>query len=221
MKKFHFLKTLLKGLFLFIVFVLTVSLFAKPIYAASCALGFNSGNKTVSSKTCAIADLEGIYGGATTTNTAIMTLTSNSLTINSGGTLIAGSFSIGSGNTISILSGGAMSTKQICGLDADGDGYPANTTWTAGCGAGYRALAALTSLVSTDCNDSNASVYANITCWTDADGDGYTVGSGSPYCVTTCPAGTVAAQHLNSLGADDCNDNDPTEWVIGTYGCGQ
>jgi hypothetical protein len=229
MKKFHFLKTFVKVLFLFIFFVLTVSLFAKPTYATSCALGITGGSKPVTSQTCVIADFEGIYGGTTTTNTAVMTLTSNNITLNadagSYGSLIAGSFSIGSGNTISILTSGTnkgkMILNQICGLDADGDGYPANTTWTAGCGTNYRPLAALTSLVSIDCNDNNASVHANRTCWTDADGDGYTVGSGSSYCATSCPGGTDAAQHLNALSADDCDDTNPLKWVIGTYGCGQ
>lgn len=59
-----------------------------------------------------------------------------------------------------------------------------------------------------DCNDSNASVYQNLTGYTDSDNDTYTTGASQQICSgASLPAGYQA-----SANGSDCNDSDNTKW---------
>lgn len=120
----------------------------------------------------------------------------------------------------------------------------------AGCSTNYRPLAALTSITTADCNDNDhggAHVWlSHAQCYPDMDQDTYTVDQNpNTTCLNaaSCNSATAASAstggatvtsysvspqpqlndspHLNALSANDCDDTDPSKWVIGTYGCGQ
>ena len=101
--------------------------------------------------------------------------------------------------------------------DSDHDGYTTGSAATQCVGASssingrtyYKnssgSYTYLTSSASkgTDCNDSNASLYVNRTCYPDADGDGYYAKTGKTVCSgSSCPSGYSA-----TVG-NDCCDSD-------------
>lgn|GEM_PF-6093633 len=181
------------------------------------------GNTSLGSYTCAISSntWAGIDGGSTT-NTGVLTLNTSgsSITINACGTLLVGSISltgtasdrayisIQDASSVCTATGTADSGKIIPGApiyitDADSDGYPANTTMYNATAVGRRRLSAMTS-TSTDCNDSSASTYTNLTCYPDADGDTfYSTASHS-----VCSGATCASVGESATVGTDCCDSD-------------
>ena len=101
--------------------------------------------------------------------------------------------------------------------DSDHDGYTTGSAATQCVGASssingrtyYKnssgSYTYLTSSASkgTDCNDSNASLYVNRTCYPDADHDGYYSKTGKTFCSgSSCPSG------YSSTKGNDCCDSD-------------
>ena len=70
-------------------------------------------------------------------------------------------------------------------LDSDGDSYYAS--WCGG----------------TDCNDSDATIFAELTGYADKDSDGFTLAVGETFCT----GGSLPANYSASATATDCNDN--------------
>jgi hypothetical protein len=103
--------------------------------------------------------------------------------------------------------------------DNDGDGYGAGSAVCVGNHSGYVDN-------SSDCNDSNANIFQNIASLvTDADQDGYTIGTAATQCVGTTSTINGRTYYRNSSGAftwlastaslgTDCNDSDNTRWRL-------
>ena len=113
-----------------------------------------------------------------------------------------------SGAKIVIIDSGSIqiSSSTICLTDADGDTYASSlnantqTLETGSCGAGK--IARKNAQTQTDCNDSNVSYFAALTCYPDADGDTrYTSTSHSVCAGTTC-----ASVGESASAGTDCND---------------
>jgi hypothetical protein len=61
----------------------------------------------------------------------------------------------------------------------------------------------------TDCDDTNATVWRSGVLYRDADGDGYTTGSGTTVCYgAAAPSGYAATRSAT----DDCDDTNGTVW---------
>ena len=141
---------------LFAIFLTGLFLFVKPLTAkAACALQTSTTSITLSSgDVCAISGVVGIDNGGST-NAALLTLpATTSLTINNGATLVLGSISLGGGTIIVSGTGQMKIGANLYATDADGDNYPASTTYSAASGANLVRLNTLSSLSSIDCYDS-------------------------------------------------------------------
>ena len=146
-------------------------------------------------------------------------------------------------NTACCVANGSACTSDgnccsaVCATNADSDSYFSAS-------AGHVGTCKASALPYTDCNDGSASVsLSHAQCYKDNDVDTYTAGlapnstclnnascnsataasdSTDGASVTTYTAGQLKdSAHLNMLGADDCDDNDPTKWVMGHGTCGQ
>lgn len=133
------------------------------------------------------------------------------------------------GAGIVIIDDGAIqiSDSIICLVDADGDTYPdsfdagTQTFATGSCGTGK--IARKDAMTQADCNDGNASYFAALTCYADADGDGvYSKTSGS-----VCGGATCAGVGQSANAGTDCCDTDAnakpgqTSWfAVARTGCG-
>lgn len=115
-----------------------------------------------------------------------------------------------SGAKIVIIDTGVIQVGAsiICLTDADGDTYaasldPATQTFATGsCGTGK--IARKNAQTQVDCNDSNASYFAALTCYADADGDTvYSNTSGS-----VCGGATCAGVGQSATAGTDCCDTD-------------
>lgn len=81
-----------------------------------------------------------------------------------------------------------------CYVDADGDRYAPSS--------GAKKCQAASQLSGTDCDDSNASKWQNLTCYRDADSDTYYSTAGSSICTgASCPVGYSGTQ------GNDCYDS--------------
>jgi hypothetical protein len=212
---------------LFFAFILAVVfIFVNPLPAsAACALQTSTGSVTLTTgDICSISGLVGLDNGSTQ-NTATLTLpASTSLTINNGATLVAGSLHF-TGGTTSIQSGGKIkpgSTSYLYATDADGDHYPASTTFSTSAGTNMVRIGTLLSLTTADCYDSNASAYPGQTAYfTTNRGDGsfdYNCDSsinnnvGTTY--TTC---STAICTYSTIIQATCNVQNTTPGCGGTF----
>lgn len=101
----------------------------------------------------------------------------------------------------------SKSKNLTCYQDADLDNYTLSqatvscVAQTTSCSGQYDAARSST----TDCNDNNSTLYKSMTCYVDADGDGWgRDGSGTTQCTSgSCPAGSASK-------AGDCNDSAPS-----------
>lgn len=179
-----------------------------------------NGNHSLSSS-CAFSggNYDGVDAGTGTTNTAVLTVSNVTLTINPQQTLSYGSISK-PGGTITKFSGGILKKGPLYAPDTDGDGYPdaANTQTVEG-GAGYVRRGTLGSnFASTDCNAANANVFINRTVATDADQDGYGTSTAGSVCAGASSTVSGRTYYNNAsgtpgyilsgsmLGTSDCLD---------------
>ncbi|MFM7186907.1 MAG: MopE-related protein, partial [Armatimonadota bacterium] len=99
-------------------------------------------------------------------------------------------------------------------VDTDGDGYSVGISQSACIGAtvpsGY---VATSSALGTDCDDSNAAVFANAILYVDSDGDGRTVGGSSIVCI----GGSIPSGYSQTTLGSDCNDTDASVWQSNTF----
>lgn len=150
-------------------------------------------------------DIGGVDNGGITINNGVnLLVTSNQKIVWGPGK------SIVINGSITIDNGGSLTQTNIWMYDNDTDGYPVSLTTQVFAqdstpGAGYRRRNALTSHTASDVNDGNASVWQNLDCYTDADGDGYDFNgsTSSTESGTDCPSG----MSLTSSGTD-CLDSD-------------
>ena len=163
--------------------ILALLAFAPKAQATYCFTSM-SGDKTISGD-CTLKTytdgsnanryVSGIDSGTGSTNTAKMTVSSGTVTVNSNETLVAGSLDL-SGGSIAIASGAKIEIgKPMWVIDADGDGYPSSTkiyVQTTPPTNGRRLNLDSTALTNnqTDCNDSNGNL--NLSCVL-AFGDGH------------------------------------------------
>lgn len=172
-----------KSIFSLLAISLFLIAFSKPAYASYCFTDMK-GDKTVSSD-CTLKTytdgsnssryVSGVDSGTGSTNTAKLTVSSGTVTVNSNETLVTGSLDL-SGGSIAIAQGAKIEIgKPMWVIDADGDGYPSSTKiyiQTTAPTNGRRLNADATALANgtVDCNDSNNNL--NVSCIT-AFGDGH------------------------------------------------
>ncbi len=147
-------------LFLFCLFIVSPT----PISAANCSGVPIGGNYSVNSACAFAGTINGVDTGTSSTNTAVLIIApGGSLSILSGQTIAVGSISL-TGGSITIISGGTIKLRTpLWMIDADADGYPANTTQyaqTSAPGNGRRRNT-MTSITEVDCSDSN---YSSTNC---------------------------------------------------------
>lgn len=148
-----------------------------------------SGNGTVSSS-CAItaSTVDGVDAGTGTSNTATISVTggaATTVTINASGKMAFGrSVTLSRGSKTAIFRTGSMQPGPIWAPDADGDGYPTSANPTLQVSStqpgSHVRRSAMVTLGTADCLDTGtgaqgqtaASVYQNLTGYTDSDGDG-------------------------------------------------
>jgi hypothetical protein len=203
----------LLGLFLF--FLLPASAFA------ACAGIPSNGSVTLTNCIHTVAGTTGIdqanNNELSTTNTAILTLnTGVSITINAGGTLVAGSVKP-NGGTIAIESGGKiLPGNPLYTIDADTDGWSSTTppTLYVATASGRRRLSLMRSLTTADCQDSSFSLTnqccTSVLRYQDLDNDGY----GNPnVSIVAC----VTAGYVDNN--TDCYDTNANAYPSSSY-CG-
>src|SRR3989344_3644731 len=202
---------------------LSLSLFLLLVTPARAACNFHqlmtAGVKNVPNftSTCTITAVEGVdnpsNSEASTTNTASITLATNSsITINNGGQLVTGTLAI-SGGSVAIQNGGLIKLNTpLYVADGDGDGWSSDTTFFTATSSGRRRLGLMRDFTTADCGDSTYST--NNSCCTlgtyYADGDGDTYGAGSSF--NMCPASGYVA---NNTDCDDASSAIHTTNVTG------
>lgn len=216
MKLLYFISSLLGVLCMF---------FGSPttaVVAATTGCPPAGDNLNIGDSVCTISadTVSGVDVASGTNNIGVLTLDgTGNISINACGQLLVGSVVIsGTGAYISVqdptatqcavsgtLDGGKiLLNAPLYMTDADSDGYPADTTMYATTTTGRRRITDLTSVTSVDCDDANATYFANLTCYADADSDTY-------YAKTTtsvCGGATCASVGMSATVGTDCCDSD-------------
>lgn len=207
--------------FLFTIFYLLFT--GDKAYAAACSSIPAGGDYTVSSSCNFSGTVDGVDNGNLTINNG------TTLTINAGQTVVWNSGkSITVNGSIIINSTGQLKKTNLWMTDADSDNYPASTTQVAqdNAPANGRRRNLMSSVSSTDCNDSDSTLQPTRTYYTDADADGYGASAGSE-CQTistwgnsACTtAGSAYAKNsastcrLISVSGTDCDDTRNNVWL--------
>lgn len=198
-----FLSSIGRKLFFFSLFLAALFVFT-PSVLANCSPSLG-GNHTVTSN-CSFSGLvNGVDNGNFIINSGVV------LTINANQTLVfnAGKEIIVNG-TIAMSENNAQIKKTNLWIkDADGDGYAINSTDLLAQDTqptNYQRRS--TRVGASDCNDSSATVWQNITGYQDSDLDTYTTGSGQSICSgSSLPSGWRTAAN-----GSDCNDGNASVW---------
>src|SRR3989344_3863557 len=152
--------------FLFTIFYLLFT--GDKAYAAACSSIPAGGDYTVSSSCNFSGTVDGVDNGNLTINNG------TTLTINAGQTVVWNSGkSITVNGSIIINSTGQLKKTNLWITDANSDTYPASTTQVAqdNAPANGRRRNLMSSVSSTDCNDSDSTLQPTRTYYTDADAD--------------------------------------------------
>jgi hypothetical protein len=117
--------------------------------------------------------------------------------------------------------------NRTCYYDGDNDGYRTTASATRCVGSDCTNSTDAYKRESTapvDCDDSTSTKYQNLTCYTDADGDGYGAGTASTQCCgSACGSGCTGYSATSS----DCCDSDSRVnpgagwYTTGDAGCGK
>ena len=143
----------MKKLILTITSVFAISLILSPKAQAACSFAA-SGNVTISAS-CGIdaSTINGPDTGTSTTNTAILTASSGTITIGTNATLATGSICLTGGN-IAFASGAQIKLDTaIWAPDSDADGYASSFTFYITSATGRVRRNTLSSITEVDCND--------------------------------------------------------------------
>ena len=165
--------------------------------------GFTDGADSTLGANCTLSVVDGVDGG----NLNIPS--GKTITLNAGANLVFNSgktITITKGGSITKASGATIQKGYLYYVDADNDGYtPSKTTkyYNSSATASGYVRASIGGPRPIDPLDNNASITQTVTCYVDADGDGWTVGS--PGSVNSANASCPAGYSATSLGAD-CND---------------
>ena len=155
---------------------------------------------------------------ASTTNTAVLTVTGTTLYIPAGTDesnvtkTYAGSIVIGEGGSI-VMGSGNLSIeigKPLYIADVDGDGYPDSDIIYEATAAGRRRKGLAKSFTATDCDPTDSTKWQLMNSYTDADGDGYSGATPSEGCYGDSPPG-------GGTPGDDCYDNNAYAYPSSTY----
>jgi len=189
-----------------IILLLFFLLFAPPALATNCANVPIGGNYTVSTACAFPGTSDGVDSGSGSTNNAVLTVTTGgTLTIGAGQTFTTGSISL-TGGSIAIISTGVIKIgAPLYITNADGDGYPANTTQYTSAAAGRVRRNTLASFA-IDCNDAASTQYQDRTCYYDGDNDGYRTAASATRCVGADCTNSSDAYKRESTAPIDCND---------------
>ncbi len=177
-----------------------------PVYAVTCSQTHTSGTFSQTTSCSFATSLPGVDYGTGTTNTAVLSVSNSTLTVAAVTTIATGTISIGASGIVSIVGTVKLNTP-LYWTDADGDTYavdPATTGVSLTGGTGKVRMSSLASTTNYDCNDANATTYANLTCYADADGD--TVYSTTSNSV--CAGASCAAAGQSATVGTDCCDTD-------------
>ncbi len=199
--------------FLLFVSLLPVASGLLPVvvFATDCTSVPISGNYTVTSNCSFHSTVDGVDAGAGTTNTATLTINSGAtLTISAGQTVV---FGVNNGigvtlrGTINIVQTGQLKKTALWMTDSDSDAYPSSTTQVAQATqpASSRRRNLMTTISASDCNDSDAAKYQNLTGYTDSDADGHGTGSNQNPC--------SGAALPSGYAADNTDCDDAHVWV--------
>lgn len=183
-----------------------------PVLAEDCFSSL-SGDQTVSPATsCTLLTfldpndvdryVSGVDTGTGNTNTAKITVSSGTMTIDTDETLILGTMEV-TGGSVAVAEGAIVKVgSPMWMIDQDGDHYPANEYihYTASAPTNGVRLNTITNIDSQDCEDDNVLVQGGgTTYYEDSDGDGYG---------TSSPAGTSCGSAPDGYVTNntDCND---------------
>lgn len=197
---------------IFIIVIIFI-IFIKPpgVEAVSCSGVLISGNYTVSSSCEFSGTVDGVDAGTGTSNTAnIIVNSGQTLTISAGQTVVFGG-SITVNGSISIVNTGQIRQTALWMTDADSDNYPASLTQTAQSTqpASGRRRNLMTSITSADCGDSSANIFQNVaSTGTDADQDGYYIGTLATNCVGGTTTVSARTYYLATGGS--------YTWIVGS-----
>ncbi|MBI2661435.1 hypothetical protein HYX09_04175 [Candidatus Woesearchaeota archaeon] len=156
---------------------------------------------------CGISGVQGVENGSTT-------IAGYTMSVHAGGIFVwnhGQSIQVTTG-AIALADGAQLRQSYIWMSDYDRDGVPTNTTMFVGDTAPggdttyFVRRYNITTYSSYDVNDTYAGYYQNLSCYIDADMDGYKVGSAAnQQSGGTCPSGYVLAP--TDAAINDCNDN--------------
>lgn len=97
--------------------------------------------------------------------------------------------------------------SSVCATNADSDGYFSQA-------AGHTGTCKVSALPYTDCNDSNASIYTNRTCYNDADNDGYRTTATATACTNGTDCTTSLTTYKRESSAPiDCDDTNASKYI--------
>jgi hypothetical protein len=193
------------------------------VLAWSDPAGWAAGGNVTATTSVSVSSVYGVDGGNLTIPAG------TTITMLSGGNLIfnqtqyitlqpaVGAFAAGN---IVINAGGYIRSANVYYYDNDGDGWPAGTGGLATTTYSTSASSSTTTINSVvysrgtrvqsidpsltlDCNDSNSSLYQNLTGYQDSDLDGYTTGSGQ----SICSGAALPSGWRSAATATDCNDS--------------
>lgn len=194
-----------------IILLLLSLVFASPVLATDCTRNPGAATTTISSACAFPGTIDGVDYGSGSTNTGVLAIANGgNLTIGVGQTIAVGTITIAAGGAIGITTKGTIKINTPLYIaDGDADGYPLNATQTLSSSGTVRRYT-LTSFT-LDCNDGDANYNTvcctanggacsaggeccSTICRTDADSDGYYVGT----------TGLCRASNTTT----DCNDGD-------------
>jgi|GEM_PF-2834955 len=179
---------------------------SEVVMAWTDACGIPPGGNFTLSTPCTISIDDGIDNGSMTINSSL-TLDA-SFAFNSGFGM-----TIGESGSLAICQGCQIKKTNIWQIDADADGYPANSSYYLQASAPPNGRRRNLLQATLDCNDqeySTTNQCAEPQCWPDADGDGYF----STESTTGCGKGSTYSEEQGDDCKDDNADVNPGQ---GTY----
>jgi len=175
----------------------------RPAYAATCSFNQSSGIFTNTASCTFNNAVDGIDHGTGTVNSGVLRINTGSITIGANQTIAVGSINLTGGSLVIIGGGKLILNTPLWYTDADGDGaYDSVLVASKTMGANYVRKNAI-SPSSFDCNSGSTEVsISHAQCYTDADGDGYTVGlAANTTCLNSSSCNTATKASASTNGA--------------------